>query len=39
VDALQMPIEVAHDVLSAVLGRTNELHTIQQPPPLVPARR
>jgi adenylate kinase len=26
VDALQSPIEVAHDIISAILGRTNELH-------------
>jgi adenylate kinase len=29
VDALQTPIEVAHDILSAILGRTNELHTVE----------
>jgi adenylate kinase len=29
VDAIQEPVEVAHDILSAVLGRTNELHAIQ----------
>jgi adenylate kinase len=29
VDALQTPIEVAHDIISAILGRTNELHAIQ----------
>jgi adenylate kinase len=29
VDALQTPIEVAHDILSAILGRTNELHAIE----------
>ena len=28
VDALQTPIEVAHDILCAVLGRTNELRAI-----------
>jgi adenylate kinase len=28
VDALQTPIEVAHDILSAILGRTNELRTV-----------
>jgi adenylate kinase len=33
VDALQSPIEVAHDILSAVLGRTNELHAIQPAAP------
>jgi adenylate kinase len=30
VDALQSPIEVAHDILSAILGRTNELHSLEQ---------
>ena len=29
VDALQTPIEVAHDILSALLGRTQELHRIE----------
>ena len=29
VDALQTPIEVAHDVLCAVLGRTKEMHAIR----------
>jgi adenylate kinase len=29
VDALQTPIEVAHDILSAILGRTNELHSVE----------
>ncbi|MGD1020424.1 MAG: nucleoside monophosphate kinase [Verrucomicrobiia bacterium] len=29
VDALQTPIEVAHDILSAILGRTQELHVIE----------
>jgi adenylate kinase len=33
VDALQSPIEVAHDILSAVLGRTEELRVIQPPAP------
>lgn len=28
VDALQSPIEVAHDILSALLGKTEELHTV-----------
>jgi adenylate kinase len=28
VDALQSPIEVAHDILSAILGRTQELHAV-----------
>jgi adenylate kinase len=31
VDALQSPIEVAHDILSAILGRTQELHAIELP--------
>ena len=31
VDALQTPIEVAHDVLSAILGRTQEMHAIKFP--------
>jgi adenylate kinase len=31
VDALQSPIEVAHDIISAILGRTNELHVIKEP--------
>jgi adenylate kinase len=31
VDALQTPIEVAHDILSAILGRTDELHAIGAP--------
>ena len=31
VDALQSPIEVAHDILSAILGRTQELHVIERP--------
>ena len=40
VDALQSPIEVAHDILCAVLGRTNELRSIQaQPPAAASARR
>jgi len=29
VDALQTPLEVAHDILSAILGRTRELHVIE----------
>ena len=33
VDALQSPIEVAHDILSAVLGRSNELRVIPPPAP------
>ncbi len=31
VDALQSPIEVAHDILSAILGRTQELHAVEAP--------
>jgi adenylate kinase len=31
VDALQTPLEVAHDVLCAILGRTDELHPIPSP--------
>src|SRR5437867_6883291 len=31
VDALQSPIEVAHDILSALLGRTEELRAIEAP--------
>lgn len=33
VDALQTPIEVAHDILSAVLGRFQEMHKVPAPPP------
>ena len=33
VDALQTPIEVAHDILSAILGRTNELHAVEASEP------
>jgi adenylate kinase len=33
VDALQSPIEVAHDILSAVLGRFQEMHEVPPPPP------
>ena len=32
VDALQSPIEVAHDILSAVLGRLQEMHAVPPPP-------
>ncbi len=39
VDAIQEPIEVAHDILSAILGRTEELHTIDVPPPPIGAKR
>jgi adenylate kinase len=35
VDALQTPIEVAHDILSATLGRNNELHKIEARTPVV----
>lgn len=35
VDALQSPIEVAHDILSAVLGRTNEMHEVPPVPPVM----
>ncbi len=38
VDALQTPIEVAHDVLSAILGRTQEMHAIEFPPSPVAAK-
>jgi adenylate kinase len=37
VDALQTPIEVAHDILSAILGRIQELHAVP-PPPAVAAK-
>jgi adenylate kinase len=33
VNALQTPIEVAHDILCAVLGRTNELRPVRSPAP------
>ena len=33
VDALQSPIEVAHDILSAILGRLQEMHEVPPPPP------
>jgi len=33
VDALQSPIEVAHDILSAVLGRLQEMREVPPPPP------
>ncbi len=29
VDALQSPVEVAHDILSAILGRTQEIHAVE----------
>jgi len=35
VDALQSPIEVAHDILSAILGRTDELHAVPPVPPVM----
>jgi hypothetical protein len=35
VDALQTPIEVAHDILSAILGRFQELHAVPPPPTVV----
>jgi len=36
VDALQSPIEVAHDILSAILGRLHEIHAVPPlPPPVV----
>ena len=38
VDALQSPIEVAHDILSAILGRVQELHEVPAVPPAVAAR-
>ena len=33
VDALQSPIEVAHDILSAILGRFQEMREVPPPPP------
>lgn len=33
VDALQSPIEVAHDILSAILGRLQEMREVPPPPP------
>ena len=39
VDALQTPIEVAHDILSAVLGRTQELHEVPPVPVAVGAAK
>jgi adenylate kinase len=38
VDALQTPIEVAHDLLSAILGRSEEMHKVAAPPPAVASR-
>ena len=37
VDALQSPIEVAHDILSAILGRLQEMHVVP-PAPAVAAK-
>ena len=39
VDALQSPIEVAHDILSAILGRTQELHAVEAPTVVGSSRR
>jgi adenylate kinase len=39
VDALQSPIEVAHDILSAILGRTNELREVPTAPPALATQR
>lgn len=39
VDALQSPIEVAHDIVSALLGRTQELHAVETPAVIGAARR
>lgn len=40
VDSLQAPIEVAHDILSGVLGRTNELREIaSNTPTIIGARK
>ncbi len=38
VDALQTPAKVAHDVLSAILGRTQEMHAIEVVAPTATAR-
>jgi adenylate kinase len=38
VDALQTPIEVAHDILSAILGRFQEMHKVPASPPPAVAR-
>jgi adenylate kinase len=38
VNALQTPIEVAHDILSAILGRLQEMREIPPPPSTVAAR-
>jgi adenylate kinase len=39
IDALQSPIEVAHDILSAVLGRMQELRAIEGPVVVVGAAK
>jgi adenylate kinase len=38
VNALQAPIEVAHDILSAILGRFQEMREVPPPSPAVVAR-
>ena len=38
VNALQTPIEVAHDILSAILGRLQEMREVPPPPSTVAAR-
>ena len=38
VNALQTPIEVAHDILSAILGRFQEMREVPPPSPAVTAR-
>src|SRR6266478_2067535 len=38
VNALQTPIEVAHDILSAILGRLQEMREVPQPSSAVSAR-
>jgi adenylate kinase len=38
VNALQTPIEVAHDILSAILGRFQEMREVPPPPSTVAAR-
>ena len=39
IDALQSPIEVAHDILSAVLGRMQELRAVEAPAVVVGAAK
>jgi adenylate kinase len=39
IDALQSPIEVAHDILSAVLGRMQELRAVEGPAVVVGAAK